>query len=213
MNAIVKRSGEVPRYTPGQRANHWLLVVLFILMAASGLAFFHPAFWFLGHLLGGGPWARILHPFLGVVMFVAFFWLASHFWGENRIETYDRAWRQRLGDVINNRDHNLPEIGKYNYGQKLLFWTLVVTLLLLIVSGILMWRPYFAEYFPITLVRIAAVVHAFSAFVLILAVIVHLYSALWVKGSIRAMTRGSVSHAWAKHHHPLWYRKVTGTKG
>lgn len=210
MNAIVKRSGEVPRYTPGQRANHWLLVVLFILMAASGLAFFHPAFWFLANLLGGGPWARILHPFLGVVMFVAFFWLAAQFWGENRIEAYDREWSKRLGDVVNNRDQGLPEIGKYNYGQKMLFQTLVVTMLLLIVSGVIMWRPYFAGYFPITAVRIAAVVHAFSAFVLILAIIVHLYAALWVKGSIRAMTRGGVSHAWAKHHHPLWYRKVTG---
>jgi formate dehydrogenase subunit gamma len=85
-----------------------------------------------------------------------------------------------------------------------------VTLVLLIVTGVVMWRPYFADSFPITLVRIAAVVHAFSAFVLILAIIVHAYAAIWIKGSGRAMTRGTVTHAWARHHHPLWYRKVTG---
>jgi formate dehydrogenase subunit gamma len=210
MNAIVKRSGEVPRHTQGERANHWLLVVLFILLAASGLAFFHPAFWFLSNLLGGGPWARILHPFLGVVMFVLFLLMAARVWSDNKIEPHDRAWGKRFGDVLNNRDQGMPEIGKYNYGQKLVFWTTVVTLVLLIVTGVVMWRPYFADSFPITLVRIAAVVHAFSAFVLILAIIVHAYAAIWIKGSVRAMTRGTVTHAWARHHHPLWYRKVTG---
>jgi formate dehydrogenase subunit gamma len=52
-----------------------------------------------------------------------------------------------------------------------------------------------------------------ASFVLILGVIVHIYSAIfWVKGSLRAMTRGTVTHAWAKHHHPLWYRRITGNK-
>jgi formate dehydrogenase subunit gamma len=42
---------------------------------------------------------------------------------------------------------------------------------------------------------------------------VHIYSAIfWVRGSMRAMTRGTVTHAWARHHHPLWYRRVTGAK-
>ena len=42
----------------------------------------------------------------------------------------------------------------------------------------------------------------------ILAIIIHIYSAIWVKGSIRAMTRGTVSAAWAKHHHPAWYKEI-----
>ena len=54
-------------------------------------------------------------------------------------------------------------------------------------------------------------VHMLSAFFLIVAVIAHAYAAVWVKGTVRAMTRGTVSHGWAKHHHPLWYRKMTGT--
>jgi formate dehydrogenase subunit gamma len=88
---------------------------------------------------------------------------------------------------------------------------MVVTMGLLIVSGIMMWRPYFAGAFPIPLIRIAAVVHMLSAFVLIVGIIVHVYAALfWVRGSLRAMTRGTVSHAWARHHHPLWYRRMTG---
>jgi formate dehydrogenase subunit gamma len=210
MSHVIKRSGEIPRYTPQERANHWITVILFLLLAASGLAFFHPAFWFLSSLLGGGTWARILHPFLGVLMFVTFGLAALRYWGDNRIEAHDRQWMQHMREFINNRDAAMPEIGKYNAGQKYAFWLMVLTVLLLLVSGIVLWRPYFAPSFPIPLIRIAAVVHMLSAFVLIVTVFVHAYAAFWVKGTIRAMTRGSVSHGWAKHHHPLWYRKMTG---
>lgn len=209
--AVVMRSGEIRRYDANERLNHWIVAILFILLAASGLAFFHPAFWFLSVLLGGGAWARILHPFIGVLMFAFFFVMAMRYWNDNKIQPYDREWGKRLSDVINNRDDNLPPIDKYNVGQKQLFWTMVVTMVLLIVSGIVMWRPYFADAFAINMIRIAALVHAVSAFILILGIIVHVYAALfWVRGSLRAMTRGTVSRAWARHHHPLWYRRMTG---
>ena len=209
--AVVMRSGEIRRYDANERLTHWIVAILFILLAASGLAFFHPAFWFLSVLLGGGAWARILHPFIGVLMFAFFFVMAMRYWNDNKIQPYDREWGKRLSDVINNRDDNLPPIDKYNVGQKQLFWTMVVTMALLIVSGIVMWRPYFAGAFPIPLIRIAAVVHMLCAFVLIVGIIVHVYAALfWVRGSLRAMTRGTVSRAWARHHHPLWYRRMTG---
>ena len=120
--AVVMRSGEIRRYDANERLNHWAVAVLFVLLAASGLAFFHPAFWFLSALLGGGTWARILHPFLGVLMFVLFFAMAMRYWADNKIQPYDREWSKRLSDVIENRDDNLPAIDKYNIGQKWLFW-------------------------------------------------------------------------------------------
>jgi formate dehydrogenase subunit gamma len=80
----------------------------------------------------------------------------------------------------------------------------------LIVTGIVIWQPYFAPAFPIVLARIASLLHALAAFVLILGIIVHIYAALWVKGSIGAMTRGYVSRAWARKHHPAWYREIAG---
>lgn len=208
--SIVMKSGEVPRYNANERVTHWVVAITFILLAASGLAFFHPAFWFLTSLLGGGTWSRILHPFLGVVMFVFFALMAVRYWKDNIIQPYDKEWQKRLSDVINNRDQNLPEIDKYNIGQKQLFWTMIVTMVVLMVTGIVLWRDTFGE-FPVTVVRVAALAHAIAAFVLILGIIVHIYSAIfWVRGSMRAMTRGTVSHAWAKHHHPRWYRRVTG---
>lgn len=210
--SIVMKSGEVPRYNATERVIHWTVAITFILLAASGLAFFHPAFWFLTNLLGGGVWSRILHPFIGIVMFAFFAVMAVKYWKENVIKSYDREWGKRLSDVINNRDDNLPEIDKYNIGQKQLFWVMIATMVLLLGSGVVLWRDtVFA--FPVTVVRISAVVHAAASFVLILGIIVHIYSAIfWVKGSLRAMTRGTVTHAWAKHHHPLWYRRITGNK-
>ena len=208
---VAVKSGGVPRYNANERVTHWIVAITFLLLAVSGLAFFHPGFWFLTNLLGGGVWARILHPFIGVVMFAFFALMALRYWKDNVIHPHDHEWKKRLPDIINNRDHNLPEIDKYNIGQKQLFWVMVVTMALLLVSGVMLWRPYFAGAFPIPLIRIAAVVHAASAFVLIVGIIVHIYAAIfWVRGSLRAMLRGTVSHAWARHHHPLWYRRVTG---
>jgi formate dehydrogenase subunit gamma len=200
----------IQRYTPRERANHWLVALFFVLAGLSGLALFHPSFFFFSQLFGGGPWTRILHPFLGVLMFVFFFVMMVRFWKWNRITDADREWIKRIRDVIANNEHNMPEVGKYNAGQKYLFWTLVACLWLLLLSGIVMWRPYLAEGFPIWLNRASVVVHALSAFVLILGIIVHIYAAIWTKGSIRAMTRGTVTNAWAKHHHPGWYRQMTG---
>lgn len=198
----------VKRYTSRERANHWLIALCFILLAISGLALFHPAFFFLSHLLGGGTWSRILHPFIGVVLAVAFFFFAAGMWGQNTITDADRAWQKRLGDILCNKTQGLPEIGKYNIGQKYLFWTLVIAIAVLLLSGIVIWQPWFTPVFPISVVRAAALLHAVAGFVAILAIIIHIYSAIWVKGSIRAMTRGTVTAAWARHHHPAWYKEV-----
>lgn len=200
----------IQRYTARERSNHWVVAITFVLAALSGLALFHPAFYFLTHLFGGGPWNRILHPFIGALMFLSFLGLAGRFWSLNRMTSADRQWMARVKDVICNRDEGLPEIGKYNAGQKYLFWTMVVCVPLLLVSGIVIWRPWFAPYFPIGLMRVAVVVHALAAWILILGIVVHVYAAIWVKGTMRAMTRGTVSSAWARHHHRAWYREMTG---
>lgn len=198
----------IQRYTPGERANHWMVALFFILAGLSGLALFHPSFFFFSSFFGGGPWTRILHPYLGLLMFGFFFVMMVKFWRWNEITDADRQWIKRLREVILNQERDMPEVGKYNAGQKYLFWTLVTCMGLLLATGIMMWRPWFADGLPIWLNRVAVVVHALSAFVLIMGIIVHIYASIWTKGSIRAMTRGTVSEAWAKHHHPGWYRQL-----
>ena len=199
----------INRYTASERGNHWAVAITFILLALSGLALFHPAFFFLTNLFGGGVWARILHPFIGVVLFVLFVYMALRFAKHNRITDADREWMSRITDVVLNNDDNLPKVGKYNAGQKYLFWTLVVCIPLLFVTGVIIWQPYFASSLPVTLLRLGVLLHALAAFVSIAGIMVHIYAAIWVKGSIGAMTRGTVSRAWAKHHHAAWYKEIT----
>ena len=120
----MNKTGMIERYRPADRINHWLTAITFVLMAFSGLALFHPSLFFLTHLFGGGPWTRILHPFIGLVMFVSFLILAMRFWRHNLMHDNDWQWLRQWQDVINNREDRLPEVGRYNAGQKMLFWVM-----------------------------------------------------------------------------------------
>ena len=134
-------------------------------------------------------------------------------WTDNYFKPVDKEWLKRIDEVINNGHgpDQLP-IGKYNAGQKLMFWTMVGAVAVLLLTGIVIWRAYFAGFFPIVIVRSAMVLHMLFAFIGIIALITHVYAAIWIKGTIRAMTRGNVEAAWAKQHHPEWYREMTKEK-
>jgi formate dehydrogenase subunit gamma len=66
----------IERYGAATRINHWTVAISFVLLALSGLALFHPALFWLTNLFGGGPWTRILHPFIGCFMVAAFLLLS-----------------------------------------------------------------------------------------------------------------------------------------
>jgi formate dehydrogenase subunit gamma len=197
----------IVRYSANERTLHWITAITFVLLALSGLALFHPAMFWLTDLFGGGQWTRILHPFVGIVMFVSFLVLAARVWQHNLLDRDDIQWLRQIDDVLANREEALPPVGRYNAGQKLLFFVMVVCLLLLLLSGIAIWRRYFNDAFPVGVIRVAAVLHAVTAFVLIVGIIVHIYAAIWVKGSVTAMVRGTVTLGWARKHHFKWFRQ------
>lgn len=202
----------IPRYNESERANHWMVALLFTLAALSGLAFFHPAFYFLTALFGGGSWARILHPFVGVLMCLSFLGLFMRLKGDNKMDDGDRAWRAKSAELLAGNKAAMPPAGKYNAAQKITFWVKSLCLAVLLVTGFMFWEPWFAHLFPIWAMRLAVLLHSVSATVLILTVIMHIYAAIWVKGSMRAMTRGDVTEAWAKQNHALWYEQVSRGK-
>ena len=198
----------VLRYSHAARLTHWAVAVAYVLLFFSGLALFHPYFYWLSLLYGGGAFMRVLHPFLGVTLAVLFYAYAARIWRDNLLLKSDGEWLRRAFEVMNKRAE-IPVEGKYNAGQKLMFWSMVVCILGLLGSGLVMWRPYFAPSFSASARRAAALVHAGIAFVMFVGIGVHVYAAYWTKGSIRAMTRGYVSRAWARFHHPGWYREMT----
>ncbi|WP_418647676.1 formate dehydrogenase subunit gamma [Thauera butanivorans] len=205
---MIRNPRDLRRYNASERANHWIVGICFILLALSGLAFFHPALFPLVNLFGGGTWARILHPWIGVVMAVFFVIMFFRFASLNLMGGKDWDWLSKVGKMVDGNDHDMPEQGKYNGGQKLLFWLLTLCMVLITVSGVVMWRSQFD--FPVGLVRAAVVVHAAAAAFMIGLIFVHVYAAIWTRGTIRAMLYGTVTRAWAKQHHRGWYRQMTG---
>lgn len=201
---------EVRRYRGLTRLNHWITAALLILLLISGMALFHPSLFFLTALFGGGQAARWIHPFLGVGLVISFVILFLQLWKLNILNREDIAWAKNLGAVVKGEEERLPEVGKYNLGQKLIFWGMFWLILVLIVTGIPMWVQYFPDLVSIPTRRIAILTHSIAAVLIILVFILHVYAAFWTRGTIRAMTRGTVTGGWAFRHHRKWLRELAG---
>ena len=203
---------EVSRYTVAARINHWITALSLIALALSGMALFTPSLFFLTGLFGGGQWTRALHPWIGVVLFFSFAGLFLRFWKANLPAREDGTWLARISDVLRGREERLPEIGKYNAGQKFVFWGMSGLIIVLIASGFAIWDQYFYAFTSIEQKRVAVLVHAVAAVCIICVWIIHVYAAIWVKGTIGAMTRGKVTGGWAWRHHRKWLRELVGTR-
>jgi formate dehydrogenase subunit gamma len=210
MERLPARPAELPRYSTGERLTHWAVAVAYVALFLSGLAMFHPFFWWTSALFGGGPLMRLLHPFAGAAFGVLFYAYALRLVHDNLLVPSDRRWLAGMFAYMNKQGEGAPVEGKYNAGQKLMYWSMIAVVAILFLTGIMMWRPYFAPGVPLPVRRIANVLHAAMAFVMFVGIGVHVYAAYWTKGSMRAMTRGTVSRAWARVHHPGWYAKLVG---
>jgi formate dehydrogenase subunit gamma len=199
----------VPRYATGERLAHWAVALAYVALFLSGLALFHPFFFWLSALFGGGAFMRILHPFLGAAFFVLFYAYALRLWRDNLLVPSDRRWLREMFAYMNRRA-DPPVEGKYNAGQKLMYWSMIGVIAVLFATGLVLWRPYFAPGFGAGARRVAGLLHAVMAFVMFVGIGVHVYAAFWTKGSMRAMTRGTVSRAWARFHHPGWSARTAG---
>ncbi|MBV8911997.1 MAG: formate dehydrogenase subunit gamma [Acetobacteraceae bacterium] len=194
------------RYSALQRVNHWIVAILFVLLTLSGLALFYPGLFWLAGFFGGGEAVRALHPWFGVLLTIFFALLAVQFIRHNIPNRDDVRWTLNLHRVMQNSHDNLPDLGKYNAGQKSVYWSQALLIPLLFVTGLSVWQRYFGHIVPIQIQRVALLVHALGAALAITVIIVHIYAGIWVKGTARAMTRGSVTGGWAYIHHRRWLK-------
>ncbi len=204
----------VRRYSGSARINHWIVAISFVLLLLSGLSLFHPSLYWLSGLFGGGATVRWLHPWIGVVLVVAFIGLFVRFFVQNLPEHTDWVWLARIRHVLKGRDEYLPEVGKYNAGQKFVFWSQSVLVAVLFITGLGLWESGLAYVeglfgFKATIdqLRMAALIHASAAVLAITIWVLHVYAAIWVRGTISAMTRGFVTGGWGWRHHRKWLRK------
>lgn len=201
----------IPRYSLGERVNHWLGALAYIYLLMTGLAFWSPYLYWIAAIVGGGPSARFWHPWFGLIFAASLFWTFKEWHRDMKIGEADRAWAKRIPDYIENEDDRLPPVGRFNYGQKLFFWGIFYGVILLLLSGVVLW---YTETLPWSLrfVRYAAIlIHASVALVTIGLFLIHVYmSAILEEGSFGSMIHGYVTRAWAWTFHRTWYYELTG---
>lgn len=198
----------ITRYTKANRINHWINAGLFILLVLSGLSMFHPMLFFLSGLFGGGEWARAAHPWFGVLLVISWIGMIIQFWRVNLPNKDDIAWSKAIVQVATNDDEHVPPVARNNAGQKAVFWAMTLLIPVLFITGLLIWEVYFGEATSMPVQRTAILIHSLAAIAAILVWIAHVYAAIWIRGSVRSMTQGYVTPAWAYHHHRKWFHQL-----
>ncbi len=200
-------SERIMRYSFYERIVHWLAALTFVYSALTGLALWSPKIFWLASVFGGGEVVRGWHPWAGVIftVFLALMFLA---WGRQmRLDAGDRKWLRGAHRYARNDEDGLPEAGKFNAGQKMLFWLQALSTLVLFATGIVLWFP---ESMSVGLRLASVVAHSLTAVLSVTLIILHVYmGTAVVPGSFSAMLRGRVSPKWAKRHHPKWHREVS----
>ena len=200
-------SERVERFNPRERLFHWLAALSFVYAALSGLALFTQHLYWLTSVLGGGVLVRWAHPWVGIVFSVALGFMFLRWAGAMRLDAEDREWLRNSGKYATHQTEGLPEPGRFNGGQKMLFWTESLCCLLLLLSGVALWFP---EQTPRALRLASVLIHPLAAIGAIAGIIVHIYmGTLAVPGALRSMTQGWATPGWAAAHHPKWFRETS----
>ncbi len=220
------RSGEsgvqVQRHSVNARFVHWLLAALFIVLGITGLLllFGRPL---LIPLIGKSAFgvaasaSKEVHNLLGLLFPVALVLMFFNLVRRNLYEKGDLTWFAKGGGML-GKGH--ASAGKFNGGEKVLFWLTVflgigisVTGYILDFPAIASWIvtvcPDFSQYRHV--MEYTHIVHGVIAVVFIALVVGHIFLAVFfVRGTLSGMTRGQVDANWAKEHHDRWYTEVQG---
>src|ERR1700756_3485010 len=96
--------GHVLRYTFRERWGHWLTAFSYIYCMLTGLAFWSPLLFWIAVILGGGPVARMLHPWIGLIFTFGVLQMYAMWWSQMRLTDVDRAWLKSVEHYIRNED-------------------------------------------------------------------------------------------------------------
>jgi formate dehydrogenase subunit gamma len=201
--------GRVLRYTFHERFIHWVAGLSYVYLLLTGLAFWSPWLYWLAVIFGGGTIARELHPWIGLIFFVGVM-LMYVVWATQMHKTeVDKEWWDSIGHYVRNEDEKVPTAGRFNGGQKLLFWGFFWCAILLVLSGLILWFPHWIPWNLRFLRYIAVIVHPGAALITIGLFIIHVYmGTLMERGAFGSVIRGDVSANWAKRYHGIWYDKI-----
>ncbi|HEY6995117.1 MAG TPA: formate dehydrogenase subunit gamma [Xanthobacteraceae bacterium] len=203
------RSGRVlVRFSAFERLVHWMTATCFVILAISGLniTFGKPL---LLPLIGPeafadwSQWAKYAHnylsfPFTLGVFLIFLMWIAWNV--PNRV---DVEWLREGGGMVG---HKHPPADRFNAGQKMIYWIVVIGGTAVAVTGYLLMFPFYGT--GIADMQVAQVVHGVVAVLFVAVMIAHIYiGTIGMEGAFEAMWDGTVDVNWAKEHHSRWAEK------
>jgi formate dehydrogenase subunit gamma len=206
---------KIRRFNVLERATHWMTATCFIVLALTGVNYvFGKRLLF--PLIGPdafaavSQWSKFAHtaiawPFMLGLLLMATLWVRG-----NLPARHDWRWLREFGGFTSG---TRPPAGRFNAGQKLIFWSVVIFGLALSATGIIMLFPFWS--LDINGMQWAQYLHASAAAVLIAIIMAHIYiGTLGMAGAYDAMGRGEVDLSWAREHHSLWaeeqQRRIAG---
>jgi len=218
------RSGRsVLRFTGFERFVHWVTATAFVVLAITGLNVTFGRALFAG---GYGSeafstwsqWAKYAHNYISFaftigVLLMFLMWISQNFPTKADVE-----WLKRGGGIFTKRHGGHPPAWKFNAGQKLLYWIVVIAGIAMIVTGYMLMFPFYGGL-TVGGMELAEIFHGIVGVLFIAMIIAHIYiGTIGMEGAIEAMVDGTVDYNWAKEHHRLWVeeelkRQPQGTAG
>ena len=197
------------RFTFVERLVHWVVGVSFVALLLSGLALSYPALFWLVALLGGGPAARVLHPWIGVAFTGGMVLMLGLWIRDMSFAQSDWRWLGAVRYYATHQRDKVPPAGKYNAGQKVFFWAQGALAMVFVFTGVILWLPDSLGSDSSTLV-IARLLHYAATLGGGLLLVLHVYlGTVAYPGTARGMIDGRVSRRWAERHHPRWLEDQT----
>lgn len=204
------------RFTLSQRIQHAILVLSFTALALTGLPQKFPtngvSIFFIG-LLGGIEFVRSIHHFAATVLMLATIYHLVDVGYKFYVLRLPLTMLPSLQDIKDGWQalmHNLglsksrPQMGRYTFEEKMEYWSLVWGLIIMGLTGFLMWNPLTsARVLPGQFIPAAKVAHGAEALLAVLAIIIwHMYG-VHLRRFNKAMFTGQLSEEEMLHEHPL----------
>jgi len=200
------RSGRtLVRFNSFERFVHWMTATCFIILAITGLNISFGKEWLLPYIGAEtfstwSQWAKYAHNYLsfaftlGVVL-IFLIWIAWNF--PTRL---DLEWLKQGGGIVG---HKQPPADRFNAGQKMIYWIVVLGGAAVAMSGYILMFPFYLT--DIAGMQLAQMAHGVVSVLFVAVMIAHVYiGTIGMEGAFEGMWAGEVDMNWAKEHHSLW---------
>lgn len=204
----------IERFDLADRVAHWAMAISFVVMAATGMVLSFGKYVLLplvGYTLFSwvAMTSKNVHNLLGPVFLLSLGYFIVRYVKDSLPRRYDIDWLRKFGGMF-SRQH-VPS-GRFNAGEKTLFWGLVCGFsIVLCASGLVLDFPNMGQ--GRSIMQDANIIHFCIAVLAIAAALFHIYlGTIGVKGAYAAMRGGVVDETWAREHHEIWYEEVRSGK-